>query len=78
MALALTPTAAPVVARAYEDAMADFNSGEYGTAARQFRILAEQGDADAQTQLGIIYQFDRLGIKEDRIEALKWLHCLGR
>ena len=35
-------------------------------------------DLDVIWGMSVIYQFDRLGIKEDRVEALKWLNCLGR
>ncbi len=44
---------------------------DYGTASRQWRPLAEQGNAKAQFNLGVMY--DRgLGVPQDYAEAVKW------
>ena len=37
------------------------------------KLLAEQGDPEAQTLLGTMYAYG-LGIPEDHGKALKWLH----
>ena len=37
----------------------------------QLRNDAEQGDAEAQFKLGIVYDFGR-GVPEDKLEAVKW------
>ena len=37
----------------------------------QLREAAEQGDAEAQFNLGIVYDFGR-GVPEDKLEAVKW------
>jgi hypothetical protein len=58
--------------------LADFNDGlfashkgDYLTAFREFRSLAENGHANAQIQLGIMYEMG-LGVKQDYTEASKW------
>ena len=40
-------------------------------AAFWYRKAADQGDAEAQAHLGILYE-DGRGVPEDRIEAQKW------
>jgi TPR repeat protein len=61
------------VARAgpVEDATAAYRRGDYATAMRLFRQFAEQGNAVAQYNLGIIYAYGR-GIPQDFREAAKW------
>jgi hypothetical protein len=44
--------ASAAVAGQFEDATAAYDRGDYATALRLLRPLAEQGDADAQTNLG--------------------------
>ena len=46
---------------------AAFKSGEYETALREYRPLAEQGDAGAQ----VMYH-NGLGAHQDFAEAMKW------
>jgi TPR repeat protein len=48
-----------------------FDIGDYMTAVREFRPLAEQGDASAQYNLGILY-FNGLGILQDYTKAANW------
>ena len=40
-------------------------------ALKWYRMAAEQGDADAQTDLGIMYD-NGFGVPQDYAEALKW------
>jgi TPR repeat protein len=47
--------AAPVAAGPYEDAAAAYNGGDYAAALRLLRPLANQGDAGAQFNLGLMY-----------------------
>lgn len=49
-----------------------YNRGDYAAALREFRPMAEQGDADAQYYLGRMYDLGH-GIPEDDGEAVKWL-----
>ena len=59
-------------------AWADFQTGrdalhrcDYATALREFSPQAEQGNADAQLELGRLY-YNGHGVVEDQHEALKW------
>ncbi len=45
--------------------------GDYATALRIFRQLAEQGDASAQYNLAFMYDNGR-GVTQDYAEAMKW------
>jgi len=47
------------------------NSGDYVTALKEWRPLAEQGDASAQFNLGLMYAKGD-GVIQDYKEALKW------
>ena len=46
-------------------------SKDYATALKEWRPLAEQGDAAAQTRLGHMYNYG-YGVTEDGAEAVKW------
>ena len=48
-----------------------YNRGDYATALREFTLLAEQGDAVAQTSLGKLYS-EGLGVPQDYKTAVKW------
>jgi TPR repeat protein len=65
--------AAPVAAGPLEDAKAAYDRGDYATAIRTFRPLAEQGDAGAQFNLGYIYANGQ-GEPQDYAEAMRWYH----
>ena len=54
-----------------EDAVAAYQRGDYVTALRLWRPLAEQGDADAQFHLGVMYESGQGGLRNDA-EAIKW------
>jgi TPR repeat protein len=47
------------------------NRGDYATAFREWKPLAEAGDADAQYNLGYLYEKGR-GVPKDFAEAMKW------
>ncbi len=70
LALALP---APVLAADFEAGLDAANRGDYATALKEWRPLAEQGDADAQFHLGLMYDFGE-GVAQDRTEAAKWFH----
>lgn len=55
----------------WEEAVAAYNSGDYASAAREFRPFAEQGQVTAQYILGWIYQTGE-GVAQDLAEAAKW------
>jgi len=54
-----------------DDAAAAFMGGDYATALRLLRPLAEQGDPYAQTMLGNLYDEGK-GVPQDYQEAVKW------
>lgn len=62
--------AAPAVADPFEDAVAAQNNGDYATALRLFRSLANQGDARGQSKLGFMY-VNGQGVQTNYVEALK-------
>jgi len=65
-------SATPAAAGIYEDAFATYSGGDYATALRLFRSLAEKGDPRAQSSLGVMYAKGD-GVPQNYAEALKWL-----
>ena len=61
--------AAPVIAQDYEAGVAAYNRGDYAAALGEFRALAEQGHATAQTNLGIMYH--------DGLAVATWVRIPG-
>ena len=55
----------------FNKGVAAYESGDFATALGEFRPLAEQGDADAQYNLGVMYEKGR-GVPQDDKIALKW------
>jgi TPR repeat protein len=73
LALALSlGFAAPVAAGPFEDASAAYDRGDYTTALRLFRPLAEQGNVKGQFDFGLMYR-EGQGVPQDYAEAMKWL-----
>jgi hypothetical protein len=54
-----------------EDAVAAYRRGDYATALGLWHPLAEQGDADAQFHLGVMYESGQ-GVLRNDVEAIKW------
>jgi len=54
-----------------EDGERASRAGDYATALRLWRPLAEQDDADAQNNLGLMYRNGQ-GVPQDYVEAVKW------
>jgi TPR repeat protein len=55
----------------FEDGVVAYDRGNYGLALRLWRPLAEQGDARAQSNLGVIYA-KGLGVRQDNAAAANW------
>ena len=55
----------------YQDAVAAYRNRDFSTAFKILRELAFKGDANAQSDLGALYQTG-LGVAIDYAEALKW------
>ncbi len=69
--LLLAALAGTAVAGPFEDAVSAYDRGDYATARREFRVLAEKGLAEAQFNLGLIYEYGQ-GVQQDYAEAVKW------
>jgi hypothetical protein len=61
-----TATAGPL-----EDGQAAYQKGDYATALKIYRLLAEQGNASAKTALGVIYEHGQ-GVPQDFVRAVIW------
>ena len=71
LAVALLITLATPSQADFQDGLAAFLRGDYATALQEFKPLAEQGDADAQFNLGVMYQKGR-GVPQDYVQAHMW------
>ncbi|MFZ1210191.1 MAG: SEL1-like repeat protein [Pseudolabrys sp.] len=63
--------AEPAAAGPLGDADAALKRRDYATALRFIRPLAEQGDASAQYNLGVLYD-NGLGVPQDKVRAYMW------
>ncbi len=54
-----------------EEARAAYERGDYATALQLSRLLAEQGSADGQVFLGVMYEYGQ-GVPKDLSEAVAW------
>jgi TPR repeat protein len=59
------------LAQDFDAGVAAYNRGDYATAFREFSVLAEQGDAIAQFNLGMMYSLGQ-GVTQDYREAARW------
>ncbi len=55
----------------FAEGFAAYERGDYETALREFRPLAEQGDVYAQYTLGFMYELGQ-GVPQDDGEAVQW------
>jgi len=63
--------AVPAIAGPYEDATKAYGRGDYKTAIRLIKPLAEQGNAKSQYNLGRMYASGQ-GVPQDHAKAVKW------
>ena len=63
--------AGPAIAEPFEDATKAYHSGDYETAYRLIKPLAEGGLPEAQLNLGLLYEKGQ-GVPQDYAEALIW------
>ena len=61
----------PAVAGPHEDGDAAYFKGDYAEAAKQYRLAAEKGDAQAQNSLGVMYHNGQ-GVAQNYADAMKW------
>jgi TPR repeat protein len=62
---------AGAIAGPWEDGMVSYNRGDYAPAIRLFRPLAEQGNAKAQSALGVMYRRGQ-GVARNSVRAFLW------
>jgi len=62
---------APPILADFESGFDAYHRGDYATALNTFRPLAEQGEAQAQFKLGVMYH-QGLGVTQDNEEAVRW------
>ena len=55
----------------YKAGLEAYERGDYATALREWRPLAEQGDASAQYNLGLLYTNGQ-GVPQDDVQARRW------
>ena len=63
--------AAPAWGQDFKKGVQAYEGGDYAAALQEWRPLAEQGHADAQFNLGIMYANGQ-GVPQDDAEAWKW------
>ena len=63
--------AGPAIAEPFEDATKAYFCGDYETAYRLIKPLAEKGLPEAQFNLGLMYDNGQ-GVSQDYAEAVKW------
>ena len=61
------------VAGPWEDGMASYNRGDYVPAIKVFRAMAAQGNAKAQSVLGVMYRRGE-GVARSPVRAFLWLN----
>ena len=55
----------------FKDAVRTYDAGNYTQAIKLFKQLALKGDADAQHNLGVMYNYGQ-GVAQNYTEAVKW------
>jgi len=63
--------AGPAIAEPFEDATKAYNSGDYETAYRLIKPLAEKGLPEAQFNIGLLYDKGQ-GVPQNYAEAVTW------
>ena len=70
--LLVTVGTLPAAAQTFDAALEAYVRGDYATALAGFQNYAEQGDATAQFNLGVMYANGGEGVPEDDAEAVRW------
>jgi hypothetical protein len=71
IATALSLAFTPLAAQDFQKGVAAYQAGDYSTAIQEWTPLAEAGDASAQFNLGVIYDFG-YGVLQGYAEAVRW------
>ena len=57
---------------ALADGLEALKKGDYATAAKELRPLAERGNEEAQYRIGLMYEFGK-GFSVDKTRAISWI-----
>jgi uncharacterized protein len=68
---------AQTAAAGFAEGLAAAERGDYASARREWRPLAEQGHANAQYNLGLMYRNGE-GVPKDDVEAVKWYRLAAK
>jgi TPR repeat protein len=71
LVLLVWAAAVPAVAGPFEDGADAYRTGDYATALRLWRPLADAGNANAQFRLGVMYHNGQ-GVPQDYAAAAAW------
>ncbi len=63
--------AAPISAQDFQRGLEAAQSGDFETALKEWKPLAERGKSEAQNYLGVLYLY-RWGVPQDDKEAVRW------
>ncbi len=72
LAATLLVTFTGPVHASFQEGEASYERGDYAAAVREFRPLAEQGNAAAQASLARMYRLGQ-GVAKDEAEAVQWI-----
>ena len=61
----------------FQKGVTAYNSGDFATALREWKPLAEQGNAYAQNNLGLMYDNGQ-GVLQDYKTAVKWYRLAAK
>ena len=64
------------MAQDFEDGLEAYEAGDHAAALKEWRPLAEQGDADAQCNIGVMYEYGE-GVLQDNIIAHMWFSIVS-
>ena len=69
----------PAMADDFYDGLRAYDSGDYKTALRIFKPLADElGHAEAEYRLGWMYRYGWGGLSEDKQETVKWYRMAAK
>ena len=71
MIILFVAIAAAVSAQDFDQGFAAYKSGDYSSALKEWKPLAEQGYAEAQSNLGVMHTWGA-GVPHDHQAAVKW------
>ena len=67
----------PAFSADYQKGLAAYANGDHATALREWKPLAEQGNASAQSNLGVMYERGQ-GVPQDDKTAVKWYRLAAK